>query len=760
MAFRYKKILQISRVLLPQSFSGSLFRDYGHAAILSSLCQIPTSLVCNKFNGAITANSIARTSVLRFSTVAEMSQQDLNEFDLISFIKLAFDELKGCYHCWLNRAADGTNAFGKDGAFLLVADSYVGNPPAFGHDTLLMFEKTKLLQQRYPWLNVFALLSSSSIDSTICQNQLFDVLGKEYITFPILLSNRNFQETRNGACYVLFKGLSSPPVHLHKDVELEVLHKAVKDLNGQHDGNLGNADKLMSTWSKQSELIKEPYGSYSVRSLLLQFPACISMDERGERFFLSDCNHHRVIVFDGEGRILDVIGSFPGFEDGEFDASKLMRPAASYYDTSADCLYIVDSENHAVRRAHMQTRVLETFYLSSEDKGGSGLWAWIMNKLGMEKDVVRSDEFDSDSLMFPWHLLKSDDDLLVMNRSFDTLWTLDFNQGVVKDVVKGSKNIVELCGRKIADHVSLLRRLPHDLVEEMVNSTLSLDGIPYSGLLSSFVTSGNRLLICDAASHRVMIFTNEGFSNLHLTNFGVLGLPYWLPSSPEKVYGLNVHGAGYADHLQSLKLSPGRIGMRFNIEVPSNTVLVEPIQEGCIWRQVRGAAVDVSGVESIGESTDKVGIAQQWYDYLDNLAFEAESEASTADEKSISARDFEDGRLHFGCTINTSPGTSEVIIDAALYLKLKRTTGDTCRDDQANKAAAIADVLKPERSGRVERDSFIQFLAKSNVDLQELVFVKPLHVRIQLYTLDHPKADNSRDIILEDSDIEVNISLR
>ncbi|GAB2281982.1 hypothetical protein Dimus_016547 [Dionaea muscipula] len=240
-------------------------------------------------------------------------------------------------------------------------------------------------------------------------------------------------------------------------------------------------------------------------------------------------------------------------------------------------------KNHAVRRAHMQTRVLETFYLSSEDKGGSGLWAWIMNKLGMEKDVVRSDEFDSDSLMFPWHLLKSDDDLLVMNRSFDTLWTLDFNQGVVKDVVKGpslifvvasislvgcniivnlytgSKNIVELCGRKIADHVSLLHRLPHDLVEEMVNSTLSLDGIPYSGLLSSFVTSGNRLLICDAASHRVMIFTNEGFSNLHLTNFGVLGLPYWLPSSPEKVYGLNVHGAGYADHLQSLKLLPGTI---------------------------------------------------------------------------------------------------------------------------------------------------------------------------------------------------------
>lgn len=38
------------------------------------------------------------------------------------------------------------------------------------------------------------------------------------------------------------------------------------------------------------------------------------------------------------------IGSSPGFEDGDFEMAKLMRPAVSFYDSSDDCLYFVDSE--------------------------------------------------------------------------------------------------------------------------------------------------------------------------------------------------------------------------------------------------------------------------------------------------------------------------------------------------------------------------------------------------------------------------------
>jgi len=38
------------------------------------------------------------------------------------------------------------------------------------------------------------------------------------------------------------------------------------------------------------------------------------------------------------------IGSSPGFEDGEFESSKFLRAASSFYHAAEDCLYIVDLE--------------------------------------------------------------------------------------------------------------------------------------------------------------------------------------------------------------------------------------------------------------------------------------------------------------------------------------------------------------------------------------------------------------------------------
>ncbi|KAL9257825.1 hypothetical protein AKJ16_DCAP01604 [Drosera capensis] len=97
----------------------------------------------------------------------------------------------------------------------------------------------------------------------------------------------------------------------------------------------------------------------------------------------------------------------------------------------------------------------------------------------------------------------------------------------------------------------------------------------------------------------------------------------------------------------------------------------------------------------------------------------------------------------------------EVMIYAALYLKLK-TASDACYGDQEEKAAIIAGILNSGRWGKAERNEFVNFLAKSKGNLEELVFVKPLHVRIQLNTRNHPKADNGKDFILTDTDVDVN----
>lgn len=46
-----------------------------------------------------------------------------------------------------------------------------------------------------------------------------------------------------------------------------------------------------------------------------------------------------------------------------------------------------------------------------------------------------------------------------------------------------------------------------------------------------------------------------------------------------------------------------------------DTELVEQLQEGCIWRQARGAATEVLGAEDVGGSSEKVPTWQSIYIY-------------------------------------------------------------------------------------------------------------------------------------------------
>lgn len=57
----------------------------------------------------------------------------------------------------------------------------------------------------------------------------------------------------------------------------------------------------------------------------------------------------------------------------------------------------------------------------------------------------------------------------------------------------------------------------------------------------------------------------------------------------------------------------------------------------------------------------QIGVAQQWYDELDNLAFST-PETALADEENETTADTscQDDRIHIHSAVNTSPGTSEV----------------------------------------------------------------------------------------------------
>jgi thiol-disulfide isomerase/thioredoxin len=91
----------------------------------------------------------------------------------------------------------------------------------------------------------------------------------------------------------------------------------------------------------------------------LAFPGKVIADEAGGRLFIADSNHHRVVVDDLDGRIVDVIGDgHAGFVNGGFDGARFYRPQGLALDRTR--LYIADTENHAVRMADFESRRVTT----------------------------------------------------------------------------------------------------------------------------------------------------------------------------------------------------------------------------------------------------------------------------------------------------------------------------------------------------------------------------------------------------------------
>lgn len=651
----------------------------------------------------------------------------------------------------------------KNGFLLVNASLASDDSLSLNSDIVEIFEKVKLIQQRYPLVQVLGFVSGNSVCSSTNQNRIVQLILNEYITFPILLSNQIFSEVTDGVCFIVFKEFGSPQHCYESSIDLAILHNAIEELSVQKHVDSRLTYKFEGTGSKLNEVFKEPLICSSLRNLLIYFPGCISVDEMGSRLFLSDSNHHRIIVIDGNGKILDCIGSSPGFEDGDFESAKLMRPAASFYHAAQDCLYFVDSENHAVRRADLERRVLETLYpMPNSNEKHNSLWSWLMSKFGVGRSAdLKCADVSSEPLRFPWHLINPDDGtLLVVNRSFEYLWVLDIASTEIKEIIAGYPKVLEICGPMIMEKLNILKQVLFDQKHEQDDFN-SLKGIPFAGLISSFEIFNNHLIICDPVTQRVIKYCRESgaFSNFEFSNFGILGLPYWVSFPLEKVYNDSniLFGAG-ADHLQSFSLLPGKVDIKLLVTLPKDTELVEPLQDGCIWRQARGCATEISCAENLVASKEKVTAAQQWYDDLDNLVFEPlESQMTEAVNTSLVRSSQADG-LCISCAARTSPGTSEVIIHAAIYLRLLRSPKDN--GSQERNASRIVDILNPNHNiETVERDACIGFLSRSKRDLASLVFLKPLRVRVKLDCADHPKGDNLRSVILTDSSIEVDVSL-
>jgi DNA-binding beta-propeller fold protein YncE len=140
----------------------------------------------------------------------------------------------------------------------------------------------------------------------------------------------------------------------------------------------------------------------------LSFPGKISADPEGHRLFITDTNHHRIVVADASGAVRAVIGGGgPGRNDGSFAEAHFRNPQGTCL--VGNVLYIADTENHLIRAADLSAGTVRTVL-------GTGVQ-------GFETDFEKRGT--AVELNSPWDVTAIGNTLYIAMAGRHQLWSLD-----------------------------------------------------------------------------------------------------------------------------------------------------------------------------------------------------------------------------------------------------------------------------------------------------------------------------------------------
>lgn len=151
----------------------------------------------------------------------------------------------------------------------------------------------------------------------------------------------------------------------------------------------------------------------------LRFPGKVLADEAGDRLFIADSNHNRLVVTRLDGSLLDVIGSGAvGRADGGYEAASFHHPQGMALH--AESLYVADTENHLLRKVDLAGRRVSTIAGTGEQRRESTPRA--QRNLGPPLKVM---------LASPWALWIHDAALYVAMAGPHQIWRMPLDESQI-----------------------------------------------------------------------------------------------------------------------------------------------------------------------------------------------------------------------------------------------------------------------------------------------------------------------------------------
>lgn len=114
-------------------------------------------------------------------------------------------------------------------------------------------------------------------------------------------------------------------------------------------------DALVAEFDRAGLIDRTPFEvspeSENQANTILSYPGKVATDATGDRIFVSDTGHNRIVAADpASGEILAVYGNGQaGLEDGPALSARFDAPQGLAYDAAAAILYVADTNNHAIR---------------------------------------------------------------------------------------------------------------------------------------------------------------------------------------------------------------------------------------------------------------------------------------------------------------------------------------------------------------------------------------------------------------------------
>ncbi len=109
---------------------------------------------------------------------------------------------------------------------------------------------------------------------------------------------------------------------------------------------------------EEKPLVFEPESKRAARTPL-SFPGKVLADEPGNRLFIADSGHNRIVIAQLDGTLLDTIGDGRrGQTDGDYAQTRFNSPQGMAL--SGDMLYVADTENHLTRKIDLSKKQVTT----------------------------------------------------------------------------------------------------------------------------------------------------------------------------------------------------------------------------------------------------------------------------------------------------------------------------------------------------------------------------------------------------------------